>query len=121
MASAPVARPNHSCAMETGSNVAQFIVRPATREDIPQLSVLLEHYYDEWEVVQRDTPQQIADYMGQPAPLGFVVVEEKAKLVGCVLLRALPTVASAVECKRLYVVPEQRGEGLASLLMDYVE
>ena len=107
--------------MGTGSNVAQFVIRPATRDDLPQLNVLLERYYDEWDVVQRDAAERIADYFDQPAPFGFVVVEENGVLVACVLLRALPAIASAVECKRLYVVPEQRGEGLASLLMDYVE
>ena len=101
--------------------MAQFVIRPATRDDLPQLNVLLERYYDEWDVAQRDTPEHIVGYLDQPAPLGFVVVEENGVLVACVLLRALPAIASAVECKRLYVVPEQRGEGLASLLMDYVE
>jgi ribosomal protein S18 acetylase RimI-like enzyme len=97
------------------------VIRRAMRDDLPQLTALLERYYGEWEVVQRDAPERIADYLNQPAPLGFVVVEEKGVLVACVLLRALPTIPSAAECKRLYVVPEHRGEGLASLLMDYVE
>lgn len=107
--------------MATGSNTAQFVIRRAKRDDLPQLSALLEQYYAEWDVVQRDPPEQIAGYVDQPAPFGFVVVEENGVLVGCVLLRPLPSIASAVECKRLYVVPEHRGEGLASLLMDYVE
>ena len=107
--------------MVTGSNTAQFIVRRATRDDLPQLSALLERYYAEWDVVQRDAPEHIVEYLKQPAPFGFVVVEENGVLVACVLLRALPSIASAVECKRLYVIPERRGEGLASLLMDYVE
>ena len=107
--------------METGFNTAQFVIRCATRNDIPQLSVLLERYYAEWDVVQRDTPEEIAEYLEQPAPLGFVIVEENSLPVACVLLRALPSIASAAECKRLYVIPEHRGEGIASLLMDYVE
>jgi GNAT superfamily N-acetyltransferase len=107
--------------MVTGSNTAQFIVRRATRDDLPQLSALLERYYAEWDVVQRDAPEHIVEYLNQPAPFGFVVVEENGVLVACVLLRALPSIAAAAECKRLYVVPEHRGEGLASLLMDYVE
>ena len=107
--------------MGTGFNAAQFVVRRAARDDLAQLSSLLERYYAEWDVVQRDTPNRIAEYLNQSAPLGFVVVEEDGLLIACVLLRALPSIASAVECKRLYVVPEHRGEGLASLLMDYVE
>jgi GNAT superfamily N-acetyltransferase len=107
--------------MVTGSNAAQFVVRRATRDDLPQLSALLERYYAEWDVVQRDAPEDIAEYLDHPAPFGFVVVEENGLLIACVLLRALPSIAAAVECKRLYVIPEHRGEGLASLLMDYVE
>lgn len=107
--------------METGSNAPDFVVRRASRDDLPQLSALLERYYAEWKVVQRDAPERVAEYLNQPAPFGFVVVEKKGILIACVLLRALPTIPSAAECKRLYVVPEHRGEGLASLLMDYVE
>lgn len=107
--------------METGSNAVQFVIRCATRDDLPQLSALMERYYAEWDVVQRDAPERIAEYLDQPAPFGFVIVEENSVIVGCVLLRALPSVPSAAECKRLYVVPEYRGEGLASLLMDYAE
>ena len=97
------------------------MVRRATRDDLSQLSALLERYYTEWDVVQRDAHEHTAEYLNQPAPFGFVVVEEDGVLVACVLLRALPSIAAAVECKRLYVIPEHRGEGLASLLMDYVE
>lgn len=107
--------------MGTGSNAAQFVIRRATRDDLAQLSALLERYYAEWDVVQRDAPEEIVEYLAQRAPLGFVVIEENDVFVACVLLRALPSIASAAECKRLYVIPEHRGEGLASLLMDYVE
>jgi ribosomal protein S18 acetylase RimI-like enzyme len=107
--------------MGTGFSAVQFVIRRATRDDLRQLSALLERYYSEWDVVQRDAPERIVEYLDQPAPFGFVVVEENGVLVGCVLLRALPSIPSATECKRLYVIPEHRGEGLASLLMDYVE
>jgi len=107
--------------MATGSNRARFVIRRATRDDLLRLNDLLGRYYTEWDVVQRDPPERIAEYLDQPAPFGFVIVEERGTLVGCVLLRALPSIASAGECKRLYVVPERRGEGLASLLMDFVE
>jgi|HubBroStandDraft_4_1064222.scaffolds.fasta_scaffold574076_1 ribosomal protein S18 acetylase RimI-like enzyme len=107
--------------MGTGSNAAQFVIRRATRDDLPQLSALLERYYTEWDVVQRDSSERVAAYLDQPAPFGFVVIEENRMLIACVLLRALSAIPSAAECKRLYLVPEHRGEGLASLLMDYIE
>ena len=71
--------------------------------------------------MQRDAPEQIAAYLEQPAPFGFVLAEDRGGLIGCVLLRQLPSIESAGECKRLYIVPEHRGQGLASLLMDFVE
>jgi ribosomal protein S18 acetylase RimI-like enzyme len=107
--------------METGSKAAEFIVRRAKRDDLPQLGALLERYYAEWDVVQRDGPERIAEYLEQRAPFGFVIVEQNGQLIACVLLRELPSIPSAAECKRLYVVPDYRGEGLASLLMDYAE
>jgi GNAT superfamily N-acetyltransferase len=107
--------------MGPGSNAVQFIVRRAKRDDLEQLTALVGRYYAEWDVVQRDAPERIAEYLEQPAPFGFVVAEEDGVLVACVLLRELSSIESAAECKRLYVVPEHRGQGLASLLMDYVE
>ena len=97
------------------------MIRRATRDDLSRLNELIERYYAEWDVVQRDPPERIAEYLDQPAPFGFIIVEEAGMPVGCVLLRSLPSIAAAAECKRLYVVPERRGEGLASLLMDFVE
>ena len=116
-----MARLSHSCAMAIGSKSAQYKLRRGTRDDLPQLTTLLERYYAEWEVTQRDPQERIAKYLDQPAPFGFVLAEERGNLIGCVLLRPLQSIASAGECKRLYVVPEHRGEGFASLLMDFVE
>lgn len=109
--------------MATGSNSAasSFSLRRATPADLPRLSALLERYYTEWNVLQRDSPQRIGGYLNEPSPFGFIVAEESGALGGCVLLRALPSIASATECKRLYVVPHLRGYGLASQLMDYAE
>src|SRR5579875_749957 len=102
MVSTRVARLSLSCAMATGYNLAQFRIRRATTDDLPQLTALLERYYEEWKVVQRDDPQQIAAYLELQAPFGFVLAEDRGTLIGCVLLRPLPSVASAGECKRLY-------------------
>ena len=107
--------------MATGSSSDSIKIRRATCEDLPQLTPLVERYYSEWEVIQRDAPDRIAEYVEEPVPFGFAVAEENGVLVGCVLLRALPSIASSAECKRLYVLPEFRGCGLASRLMDYLE
>lgn len=107
--------------MAPGRSSQSLVIRRATRDDLPRVTALLERYFVEWEVVQRDSPQQIAMYIEQPAPFGFVVAEQSGVLTGCVCLRPLPSIDLAAECKRLYVAPEQRGEGVASLLMDSIE
>jgi GNAT superfamily N-acetyltransferase len=108
--------------MATGSSPSsQIIIRRAAFDDLPQLRVLLEQYYDEWNVLQRDQPERIAEYLAGPESCGFLVAEKEKALVGCVLLRELPALGSAIECKRLYVVPGHRGQRLASRLMDAVE
>ena len=107
--------------MATGSNAPQIIIRRAALDDLPQLRMLLEQYYDEWNVQQRDPPERIAEYIAGPEYCGFLIAEQSDDLVACVLLRELPGLKSAFECKRLYVVPEHRGHGLASRLMDSVE
>lgn len=107
--------------MAAGSSSQPLILRRARRDDLPRLIALLERYYAEWEVVQRDSPEQIANYLEQPSPFGFVVAEEDGVLIGCVHLRALPSIEQAAECKRLYVLSEHRGKGVASLLMDSIE
>lgn len=107
--------------MATGSSAVQFSIRRATLDDLPELSVLIERYYEEWNVVQRDSPERVAEYVVSAEPCGFLVAELGNKLTGCVLLRELAALESAFECKRLYVVPEYRGHGLASRLMDNVE
>lgn len=107
--------------MATGSSAAQFTIRRATLDDLPELGALIERYYEEWRVVQRDPPERIAEYVASAEPCGFLVAEQNQTLAGCVLLRELSELESALECKRLYVLPECRGLGLASRLMDGVE
>jgi GNAT superfamily N-acetyltransferase len=42
-------------------------------------------------------------------------------VVGCVVLRSLPSIPHAGECKRLYVRPSARGRRVATLLLDALE
>ena len=110
--------------MATGSSPAPqpaITIRRATPEDLPALWPLLDAYYTEWQVQQRDTPDDVVHYLHAPSPLGFLVAQHERTLVGCVLLRSLPSIPSAAECKRLFVAPSFRGHRLASLLMDHAE
>ncbi|HEY4010369.1 MAG TPA: GNAT family N-acetyltransferase [Acidobacteriaceae bacterium] len=107
--------------MATGSSSLQPTIRRARSDDSSKLIALVERYYSEWDVWERDSAADVQYYLEQPAPLGYTVAEREDALVGCVLLRALPSSPLAAECKRLFVTAEHRGHGLASRLMDHAE
>ena len=95
-------------------------VRPATRADLAAVCALLELYYTEWDIWQRDDADKVLADIQHPQ-LGFLIAEVDAQSAGCVLLRPLPYIPNAAECKRLFVAPEFRGQRLAGLLMDAAE
>lgn len=102
------------------SEGAQINLRRATPADIGQLWPLLERYYSEWDIWQRDGREKVLDDLHQRAPFGFIVAELSLKLVGCVLVRPMSS-HDAAECKRLFVSPESRGHGIASRLVSFAE
>ena len=81
---------------------------------------LLDEYYEAVHVVQRDTPAAIRKIIDD-ASSGVWIAYLHEKAVGCVVLRRLASVSRAGECKRLYVRPEARGNGIAHALMDTLE
>jgi DNA-binding MarR family transcriptional regulator/GNAT superfamily N-acetyltransferase len=81
---------------------------------------LLEEYYEAVSVIQRDTREDIRQIIGD-ASSGMWVAYLREKAVGCVVLRKLSSIPHAGECKRLYVRPEARGNGLANALLDAQE
>ncbi len=95
-------------------------VRRATAADLAEVSALLDRYYTEWEIWQRDEGAKVLTDLQHPR-LGFLLAEVDAAPAGCVLLRSLANIDSAAECKRLFVAPEYRGRRLAALLMDAAE
>jgi DNA-binding MarR family transcriptional regulator/GNAT superfamily N-acetyltransferase len=81
---------------------------------------LLQEYYEAVSVVQRDGPkviQKIIDDRSSGVWLAYL--GEKA--VGCVVLKKLAPIPFAAECKRLYVQPQARGQGIADALLDAQE
>jgi DNA-binding MarR family transcriptional regulator/N-acetylglutamate synthase-like GNAT family acetyltransferase len=99
--------------------------RPAVRivrlsEANEDASRLLEEYYEAVGVIQRDTPEAIQRIIGSVSS-GIWVAYLREKAVGCVMLRILSSIPFAGECKRLYVRPEARGNGLAESLLDAQE
>jgi GNAT superfamily N-acetyltransferase len=86
----------------------------------PDTLRLLEEYYEAIHVQLRDTPEYIASICADPSS-GVWLAYLKGEAVGCVVLRPLPQIAAAAECKRLYVQPSARGHRFADLLMDALE
>jgi GNAT superfamily N-acetyltransferase len=92
----------------------------ATPSQSVEAELLLNEYYEAVEVVKRDTPAAIADYLSDDSSgLWIAYVDEFP--AGCVVLRPLPTIGAATECKRLYVRPQFRGRGIADALLDAME
>ena len=85
-----------------------------------EATLLLEEYYQALGVVQRDTPEAIRSIIEDPGS-GMWLAWLDGKAVGCVVLRKLASVPLAGECKRLYLRPNARGQGLADKLLDAME
>jgi GNAT superfamily N-acetyltransferase len=81
---------------------------------------LLQEYYEAASVVQRDAPGAIQKIMDTPDS-GVWLAYKGENAVGCVVLRKLAFIPFAGECKRLYVQPRARGQGIADNLMDTLE
>jgi ribosomal protein S18 acetylase RimI-like enzyme len=98
----------------------ELTTRRATETDLVPLYALLLRYYNEWGIWERDDEPAVLAVLQQPN-LGFFIVEAEAEIAGCMLCKSLPHLDQSVECKRLFVSPEFRGHGIASLLMDVAE
>jgi DNA-binding MarR family transcriptional regulator/GNAT superfamily N-acetyltransferase len=81
---------------------------------------LISEYYRAVNVTQRDTPAAINKIIRDKGS-GVWLAYLDNQAVGCVVLKALPSMSSAAECKRLYVQPQARGHGLANGMLDALE
>jgi DNA-binding MarR family transcriptional regulator/GNAT superfamily N-acetyltransferase len=101
--------------------------RPAPAVRIERLTavnhdviVILQEYYEAVQVVWRDQPADIQRILAESAS-GIWLAYIGGEVVGCVVLRNLPSIPLAGECKRLYVKPAARGHRIADRLMDALE
>ena len=92
----------------------------ATPSHLVEAELLLKEYYEAVDVMKRDTPAAIADYLSDDSS-GLWIAYVDDLPAGCVVLRPLPTIEAATECKRLYVRPQFRGRGIAEALLDAME
>jgi DNA-binding MarR family transcriptional regulator/GNAT superfamily N-acetyltransferase len=81
---------------------------------------LINEYYEAVNVTRRDAPTTIKKII-QDKRAGIWLAYLNNQAVGCVVLKTLPSMALAAECKRLYVQPQARGRGLANSMLDALE
>ncbi len=100
--------------------MAPVSLRRARLADLPALILLLDRYYREWGIQEHDSSHLLRTELDRPS-LGFYVGEREDMLVACALCRPCPSVPGAAECKRLFVAPGARGQGIATSLMQRLE
>ncbi|HMG03212.1 MAG TPA: helix-turn-helix domain-containing GNAT family N-acetyltransferase [Edaphobacter sp.] len=81
---------------------------------------ILQEYYEAVHVVQRDRPGSLQKMLEESGS-GMWLAYKGDEVVGCVILRRLPSIPHASECKRLYVKPSARGNHIADRLLDAQE
>jgi len=110
------------------ARVVEILHNPPSKLEIVQASIrnladvrsLLTEYYDALDVVQRDTPADVRRLLSD-SNAALWIAYLGAMPAGCVVLRPLPSQRLAGECKRLYVRPAFRGNGIAKALLDRLE
>ena len=96
------------------------IIVKATTAEAADAKLLLNEYYNAINVIQRDTQKSIQSFLSDPAA-GLWLAYVDGTPAGCVVLKPLPNIPSASECKRLYVRSEFRRRGIAEALLDAME
>lgn len=81
---------------------------------------LIHEYYEAINVVVRDTPEALQKLIDEPGSGLWIAYLDEGP-AGVVILRPLPSIPGASECKRLYVCPWARGRHIADRLMDALE
>lgn len=107
----------HSILREAAQSVVRIVRISELNADAKRL---LQEYYEAVHVVQRDTLQDIRKILDDPSS-GIWLAYLEGNAVGCVMLKRLPSIPLAGECKRLYVQPAARGRGIAGKLLDVQE
>jgi DNA-binding MarR family transcriptional regulator/GNAT superfamily N-acetyltransferase len=97
----------------------QVTISRLTAASNPALQIL-DEYYEAVHVIKRDRPGDLQTLFAEPTSAMWLASLDH-EVVGCVVLRSLPSIPYAGECKRLYVRPSARGRRIATLLLDALE
>ncbi len=114
--------------------LADILIRRATAQEPDDALTLIDEYYEAVNVVARDDRDALLGYLSGSSS-GVWIAYCGGVAAGCILYRPLPqlsaqpfggvvrdsSIGSAGEIKRLYVRPEYRGRGIASLLLQALE
>lgn len=95
-------------------------IERATLERVEEAYAIVQEYYAAVDVVVREDAEEFArEYFGEGA--GIWLADDDGSTVGCIALRSLPSFERSGEVKRLYVKPENRGQGIADGLLKALE
>ena len=99
---------------------AAYSIRQATPEDVAIAFALAEEYFEEINVVVRDTKGEFAAYI-RSSDGGVWLALAGEQPVGCVVLHRLTSISGGAEIKRLYIRASHRRQGLADSLLRALE
>jgi putative acetyltransferase len=111
--------------MQTEETVAApmqtaYSIRQATLEDVAIAFELAEEYFEEINVVVRDTKEEFAAYI-RSGDGGVWLALAGEQPVGCIVLHRLTSISGGAEIKRLYIRASHRRQGLADRLLRALE
>jgi GNAT superfamily N-acetyltransferase len=97
-----------------------YSIHQAKPEDLPIAFPLVAEYFQEIDVMVRDSKEEFADYLsGDGGGVWLAFASEEP--VGCIVLRGLSSPPASGEVKRLYVRASHRKRGLADRLLRTLE
>jgi ribosomal protein S18 acetylase RimI-like enzyme len=97
-----------------------YSIGRATLGDLPMAFALAEEYFEEIDVVVRDTREEFAEYL-QSSDDGVWLAFAGEQPIGCIVLHRLGSLSGSGEIKRLYVRASHRRRGLADRLLSALE
>lgn len=94
----------------------------ASARNLADVWRLLGEYYAVVDVTYRDTTDEVERFLESgDSGYGMWLAYVGQAAAGCVVLRPLPEIPRAGECKRLYVRAEFRGRGISKALLAAME
>ncbi|HXO95599.1 MAG TPA: GNAT family N-acetyltransferase [Chthoniobacterales bacterium] len=105
---------------DRAANQTAYSIHQAKPEDLPIGFPLVVEYFQEIDVMVRDSKEEFAEYLsGDGGGVWLAFANEEP--VGCIVLRGLSSPAASGEVKRLYVRACHRERGLADRLLRTLE